>query len=163
MVSNTSFRDAMSRLGAAVNVVTTDGTGGRAGFTATAVCSVSDEPPTVLVCVHCNSQAGITLRENGLLCINVLRAGDNAVADTFAGRSGVYGNDRFGSGEWYQLSTGAPVLKSALIALDCRIFETQKVGSHCVCLARVEAIHEGHQGPALMYFQRRYSALEAAI
>ena len=51
-VDKQSFRDAMSTLAAAVNVVTTDGPGGRAGFTATAVCSVCDEPPTLLVCLN---------------------------------------------------------------------------------------------------------------
>ncbi|WP_252405960.1 flavin reductase, partial [Escherichia coli] len=44
------FRAGMARLGAAVNIITTDGPGGRAGFTASAVCSVTDTPPTLLVC-----------------------------------------------------------------------------------------------------------------
>ncbi len=162
MVSESSFREAMSRLGAAVNVVTTDGPCGRTGFTATAVCSVSDNPPTILVCVHRSSQAGVVLRQNGVLCVNVLRADDIAVADTFAGRSATYGEKRFSFGTWRQLSTGAPALQSALVALDCRISEATEVGSHCVCLARVEAIHEGEQGAALMYFQRRYGMLAAA-
>jgi len=51
-VSREQFRDAMARLGAAVNIVTTDGTAGRAGFTASAVCSVTDDPPTLLVCLN---------------------------------------------------------------------------------------------------------------
>lgn len=51
-VSQLAFRDAMSSLAAAVNVITTDGPGGRAGFTATAVCSVTDQPPTLLVCIN---------------------------------------------------------------------------------------------------------------
>ena len=46
------YRNAMARLGAAVNIVTTDGEGGRAGFTASAVCSVTDDPPTLLVCMN---------------------------------------------------------------------------------------------------------------
>ena len=62
------FREAMSRLGAAVHIVTTSGKAGRAGFTATAVASVSDSPPTVLVCLNRKSQ--ITpdhAREQGVL------------------------------------------------------------------------------------------------
>lgn len=47
-----SFRDAMAQVGAAVNIITTDGPAGRAGFTASAVCSVTDEPPTLLVCLN---------------------------------------------------------------------------------------------------------------
>lgn len=51
------YRNAMARLGAAVNIVTTDGVAGRAGFAATAVCSVSDNPPTLLVCLNRNASA----------------------------------------------------------------------------------------------------------
>lgn len=47
-----SFRDAMAHVGAAVNIITTDGPAGRAGFTASAVCSVTDAPPTLLVCLN---------------------------------------------------------------------------------------------------------------
>src|SRR5438270_3584260 len=82
------FREAMSRLGAAVHVVTTAGPGGRAGFTATAVCSVSDAPPTLLVCLNRKSQGGPTLRENMVFCVNTLGADCEALADVFAGRTG---------------------------------------------------------------------------
>ncbi len=49
IVDQQTFRDAMSCMGAAVNIITTDGPAGRAGFTASAVCSVTDTPPTLLV------------------------------------------------------------------------------------------------------------------
>ena len=51
-VEKQAYREAMARLGAAVNVITTDGPGGRAGFTASAVTSVTDTPPTLLVCAN---------------------------------------------------------------------------------------------------------------
>ena len=47
-----TFRDAMACVGAAVNIITTDGPAGLAGFTASAVCSVTDSPPTLLVCLN---------------------------------------------------------------------------------------------------------------
>ena len=57
-VDQAQFRDAMSRLGAAVHVVTMDGKAGKTGFMATAVCSVSDAPPTILVCINRKSTGG---------------------------------------------------------------------------------------------------------
>jgi hypothetical protein len=68
------FREAMSRLGAAVHVVTTAGPAGKTGFTATAVCSVSDAPPTLLVCLHRRNHTGPILRENKVFCVNTLGA-----------------------------------------------------------------------------------------
>src|SRR6266850_7461764 len=124
------FREAMSRLGAAVHVVTTAGPAGRTGFTATAVCSVSDAPPTVLVCLNRKSQGGPLLRENGVFCVNTLGAEAEAIADMFAGRTGAQMEERFQLGTWSRLMTGAPVLTTAVVALDCRIVDVKAVASH---------------------------------
>ena len=85
-VEQQAFREAMSRLGAAVHVITTDGPSGKTGFTATAVCSVSDSPPTLLVCLNRGATSMPILRGNGVFCVNTLRAGDELVADTFRRR-----------------------------------------------------------------------------
>jgi flavin reductase len=72
------FRDAMSRLGAAVHVVTSDGPAGKIGFTATAVVSVSDQPPTLLVCLNRRSASAPVLSTNRVFCVNTLRADEEA-------------------------------------------------------------------------------------
>src|SRR5580658_7211862 len=120
-VAASVFREAMSRLGAAVHVVTTAGPVGKAGFTATAVCSVSDAPPTLLVCLNRKSHGGPILRDNKVFCINTLGADGEAIADLFAGRTGVASADRFVAGTWTTLKTGAPVLAAAVVAFDCRV------------------------------------------
>src|SRR2546423_13238591 len=84
-VEPVQFREAMSQLGAAVHVVTTAGPAGTAGFTATAVCSVSDRPATLLVCLNRRSQVTPILETNRVLCVNTLRAGTDAGADGVAG------------------------------------------------------------------------------
>ena len=106
------FREAMSRLGAAVHVITTDGPGGKTGFTATAVCSVSDAPPTLLVCLNRRSNQHADPAQNGVFCVNTLRAGDEIIADIFAGRTKVAREARFDTGQWATLSTGSPVLSA---------------------------------------------------
>src|SRR4029078_11215181 len=118
-----SFREAMSRLGAAVHVITTDGPNGRTGFTATAVVSVSDAPPTLLVCLNRGANSTPILRGNGVFCVNTLRAGDELIADTFAGRTKVAREARFDTGQWAPLSTGSPALLSALLARHCAAHE----------------------------------------
>jgi flavin reductase len=150
------FREAMSRLGAAVHVVTTAGPGGKSGFTATAVCSVSDAPPTLLVCLNRTSRGGPILRENMVFCINTLGADSEAVADLFAGRTGVASADRFAGGSWMTLTTGAPVLTEAVIAFDCRVIEIRAVASHNVIFGAVVDIRLGPPGPALVYHERAY-------
>jgi flavin reductase len=150
------FREAMSRLGAAVHVITTAGPGGKAGFTATAVCSVSDAPPTLLTCLNRRSQSNPAVVENGVFCVNTLGDGGAEIADIFSGRTGVKGSDRFAIGEWLTLTTGSPVLAPAVIAFDCRIVEVRSVASHNVFFGAVEAVRLGPSGPALVYHDRAY-------
>ncbi len=150
------FREAMSRLGAAVHVITTAGPAGKAGATATAVCSVTDAPPVLLMCLNRRSQTNPAVSENGVFCINTLGASEAEIADLFAGRTGVTGSDRFSTGEWTTLATASPVLVSAVVAFDCRIVEVRAVGSHNVFFGAVEAVRLGPQGPALVYHERAY-------
>ncbi len=155
-VAPAQFREAMSRLGAAVHVVTTAGKAGKTGFTATAVCSVSDAPPTLLVCINRKSQNGPIIRENGVFCVNTLGADAEAIADMFAGRTGAKPEARFELGTWDVLATGAPALATAAVALDCRVVDVKAVASHYVIFGAVEAVRMGPGGPVLVYHDRAY-------
>jgi flavin reductase len=155
-VASQEFREAMARFGAAVHVVTTDGPAGKHGFTATAVSSVSDHPATLLVCLNHKSRITTALRDNRVLCVNTLRAGDDAVADVFAGRTGLFGAQRFLQGQWTMLKTGAPALMSSVVSCDCRVIEWKPVASHNVYFCGVVAVQQGAPGPALVYHERAY-------
>ncbi len=162
MVEQQTFRDAMARLGAAVNVITSDGEAGPLGFTASAVCSVSDSPPTVLVCMNRNSQQNGPLKRNGVFCVNSLAADQQEVSNVFAGRGGLSIPERFGKYDWSTLATGSPALNGALISFDCRIVDTIEVATHTILIGEVLAIRSSAaDASALMYFDRRYHALGA--
>ncbi len=156
-VTRQEFRDAMARLGAAVNVLTTDGMAGRAGLTASAVCSVTDEPPTLLVCLNRASRGNAVFKANGVLCVNTLAADRTALSDVFAGKGGLDTEARFAQAAWTRLVTGAPVLEEAcVVAFDCRITEVLEKGTHSVFFAEVEAIRHGAPGGALIWYARDY-------
>ena len=94
------FREGMSRVAAAVHVVTTAGPAGQGGFTATAVTPVTDAPPSLLVCVNTASKSVGPCSKNGLFGVNALAHDDLAIADAFSGRSGIFGAERFAIGTW---------------------------------------------------------------
>lgn len=149
----------MARLGAAVNVITTAGSNGRRGFTASAVCSVSDAPPTLLVCVNRNHDSHAALLANRVMCINTLNAAQSDISDMFAGFSRQEGEARFAAGQWETLATGAPALHGAVVSFDCRIVQTTEIGTHSVFFGEVEAIRHGVAHDALIYFGRAYHPL----
>jgi flavin reductase len=120
-VNKEAYREAMARLGAAVNVIATDGPGGRAGFTASAVCSVTDMPPTLLICANRSNDSYAALKTNGVVCVNTLTASQQELSPVFAGLTAHSVEHRFDVGSWSILATGAPVLEDAAVAFDCRI------------------------------------------
>jgi flavin reductase (DIM6/NTAB) family NADH-FMN oxidoreductase RutF len=153
------FRETMSRIGAAVHIVTTAGPAGRAGATMTAVTSVTDTPPTLLVCINRSGRLAEVLRGNGVFCVNTLVAGDEDLAGVFAGRGGLDHEARFGHGRWMTGSLGTPVLVGARAALECRVSDVSDVGSHAVVFGRVEAVQLGKARAALLYLDRGYRVL----
>lgn len=114
-----TFRDAMACVGAAVNIITTDGPAGMAGFTASAVCSVTDSPPTLLVCLNRGASVWPIFSENRTLCVNTLSAGQEPLSNLFGGKTPMA--DRFAAARWQTGDTGCPRLENALASFDCRI------------------------------------------
>ncbi len=153
------FREAMSRIGAAVHIVTTAGPAGRAGATMTAVSSVSDAPPTLLVCINRTGRLNTILRGNGVFCVNTLVCGDEDLAGVFAGKGGLDHEARFHHGQWSDGILGTPVLAGARAVLECRVSDVSEVGSHTVVFGRVEAVHLGRARSALLYVDRGYRVL----
>jgi flavin reductase len=161
-VERQDYRNAMARLAAAVNVITTDGPAGRGGFTASAMCSVTDSPPMLLVCMNRTVSSCAAFRANGVLCVNVLCASQQEVSAVFAGTTGVEGPARFATGRWGRLVTGAPALEGAMVNFDARITDMVEKGTHLVFFCEIEAIRLGETaGPALLYFARNYRELAA--
>jgi len=156
-ISRAAYRDAMARLGAAVNVITSDGAAGRCGFTASSVCSVTDDPPTLLVCLNRTSRNNERFKRNGVLCVNVLAARHEALSAAFSGP--LDSAARFAAARWTVLSTGAPVLEDAGVAFDCRIAQVTEIGTHSVLFCEVEAIRTGQVEEALIYLGRAYHHL----
>ncbi|MBB3260807.1 flavin reductase (NADH) [Paraburkholderia bannensis] len=156
------FRNAMASLGAAVNVITTDGSHGRCGITASAVCSVTDTPPTMLVCINQSSYVHDVLLTNGRACINVLGAHAEELARVFAGIDGCSMEERFARCGSRPGALQLPVLDDAIASLEGRIVDSKNVGSHSVLFVQVDHIRSREDGDGLVYFGRQFHRLTRA-
>ncbi|WP_059412496.1 flavin reductase [Cupriavidus basilensis] len=153
------FRNAMARIAATVHIVTTDGEHGYAGFSASAVCSITDTPPTVLVCLNRGSSAYATTVGNGIVCINTLAADQQEMSAAFAGKTPM--PERFSHGSWTRCEGYAPALDGAAMSLHCKIIGSSTVGTHDVLLCEVLHIDDRDIETCLLYYQRRYHALSS--
>ncbi|MCP9318201.1 flavin reductase [Acetobacter persici] len=157
MIDQTIFREAMSHVGSAVSIITTDGKAGRAGMTVSAVCSVTDSPPTLLVCINRSSRSHDIFLRNGVLCVNILNAAHQELSGLFASKADQ--ETRFLQAVWHRRVTGAPALEDAIVSFDCRIESITDIGTHSVIFSAIQDIEIRHGSPALVYFRRGYHAL----
>ncbi|QCJ01100.1 flavin reductase family protein [Agrobacterium larrymoorei] len=134
------FKEAMARLTGVVTVITTGKDEGRCGLTATAVCSLSANPPSILVCVNGSASAHDSIVENGYFGVNVLAPRQAWIANRFAGMDGRKGVARFDDAVWNQTEGGAPLLEGALISLDCELGSRFDGYSHSILLGNIKSI-----------------------
>jgi flavin reductase (DIM6/NTAB) family NADH-FMN oxidoreductase RutF len=158
----TQFKAAMRCLTGHVCLVTTcSADGQRSGLTATAVCSVSAEPPTLLVCVNRSSASSSAIRDAGRFAVNVLGKSSTALANRFA--SPLAPEEKFAEGRWNTLDTGAPVLAQALASFDCRLERVIEAGTHLVLFGAIDAVQiTPADDTPLLYARGAYGSFASA-
>lgn len=170
-----AFKGAMRLLACGVTIITAGKGEARRGVTVSAVCSVTLEPPTLLVCLNRAGETYKAIRDAGSFCVNLLSSEDEAAALCFAGQTERLGADQFVPFSWIALATGAPALQSALANVDCDICDMIDKGTHAVIFGAVRAVRVADQasapgaglasgsasGPAsgLVYFNRQFNAV----
>ncbi len=136
------FRQVMGQFATGVTVVTTNSKGALAGLTVNAFCSVSLNPPLVLVCVDIHSGVLPLIREGGIFAVNMLTEQQEELSRCFATQN----KDRF---EYFChasssiVATGAPVLADVLAFVDARVVAEYPGGDHIIFLGQVEALGSG--------------------
>ncbi|MEI4473831.1 flavin reductase family protein [Frigidibacter sp. MR17.24] len=156
------FRAAMRLPATSVTVIAAGTGAARSGLTASAVCSLSDSPPMILACVNQSSPALAVIRETGCFSANFLTDAQAAVAERFAGRTRIYGAERFDEGDWGTLASGAPVLRDALAIFDCALEQEHDSPTHAILVGRVLGILHDDARRSLVYSAGRF-AFPAAL
>jgi flavin reductase (DIM6/NTAB) family NADH-FMN oxidoreductase RutF len=148
-----SFRDTAGRFATGVCVVTATGSDGPAGLTTNAFSSLSLEPPLVLVCFDNASRTLPVVREAERFAVNVLRAGQEELAATFASKE-LQPAEKFAA-VTHTVDHGVPVLDDALAWLVCDLHALHPGGDHTIGIGAVTAM--GHtDGEPLVFYRGSY-------
>ena len=144
-----AFRGAMRRLAGHVHVVTTRLSEERGGLTATAVCSLTAQPPRVLACINLSGRTFRLIAESRVMAINVLGTEHEALARRF---SSPHGGDPFeGPERWTKAATGAPLLEQAQAAFDCTVEQLLVTSTHAIVIGDIRHISHRDEGEPLLY------------
>ncbi len=160
LVNPLEHRTGLRKLASGVTIVTTTLGGERVGLTATAVCSVTVDPPRLVTFVNKSSRTAAALMRSGALCVNLLGHSHRDLARIFAGMDPQIPSERrFDHGDWTQVFTGAPALADALQCFDCRVFRVYEESTHFAFVCDVVATREFASGGPLIWFDGDFRAL----
>src|SRR5437660_4979831 len=144
----------MGRFATGVTVVTTRVGEELFGMTASAVASLSLDPPLVLVCVDKRTALLEALKQSRAFAMNILREDQEALSRRFATR----GPKEFGDIALTTAVTGAPIFAEALGWVDCKVTDIFPGGDHEILLGEIVA-GDYREGRPLLYFHGNYARL----
>jgi flavin reductase (DIM6/NTAB) family NADH-FMN oxidoreductase RutF len=150
-----AFWTALGQRATGMTVVTADSDDGPTGFLGLSAAHGTANPPTMLVSVDRKTSALAGIMSRRHFAVNFLPAHAAKVADVFGGRAGVSGADRFATGEWRVLSTGAPVFCDALGVFDCVVDEILDRGDVSIIIGKIVAVASRADGDPLIFFRGR--------
>lgn len=156
-VSPDAYRFAMRFVPSAVTIITARHDGKRNGLTATAVASVSADPPQLLVCVNRQASAEPLIAASGRFAVNVLSQAHQEAANRFS-QSKLSGDERFKDHPWIDLPSGVPALADAIAVFDCRILQHSVLGTHSLFIGEVVDTTTS-SGEPLLYHAGQYRRL----
>ncbi len=149
-------RRILGHFATGVTIVTTRAATESAGLTVNAFCSLSLDPPLILVAIDRRSFSYEFLKKAGCFAVNILAADQEDISRRFA----IPGPKDFTDLAMITAVTGAPIFAEALAWLDCRVTNVVAGGDHDIFIAQIEA-GETRQGEPLLYYRGQYRALSA--
>lgn len=159
-LTSDQYRQIMRRHPAAVTIISTGRAPERSGMTATAVMSLSAEPVRLVCAINRATLTFTQIERNGFFCVNTLAQEQAELAKLFAGRDARFGEDRFSEQHWTTLESGAPVLRDAVMALDCRLHQCIAMGTHALVIGDVLAGTVAPAQPPLLYVDGQWAGLD---
>jgi flavin reductase (DIM6/NTAB) family NADH-FMN oxidoreductase RutF len=154
----TVVKKALRKLAGGVCVIGVGKGEDRSGATVTSATGLSMDPPTMIVSINRSSSSWPLIQRYRHFSVNILADEHQHIADRFAGVGGVKGADRYHGAHWTTLVSGAPVLSTALAAVDCEVEEIIERHSHAIIIGRAVAVLVG-EGSSLVYHDGGYVRL----
>ena len=154
-IDKDEFRAALSRFASGVTVVTTKDTDGNLhGLTVSAFCSVSLEPPLILICIDKHTASHNAFQQSNHFVVNVLHEEQIHYSNQFAAPIA----DKFDGIAYHLGIEGIPVLADALVNLECRLVNAHDDGDHTIFVGQIEKSHTS-DGKPLVYFYGDYRTI----
>lgn len=152
------FKAGMQHYAAAVAVITAESNGVRSGMTATAVSSLSADPPSLLICTNKSSRTYGHIMDSRRFAVNLIPDIMPEVANAFASSDDLESQFQ-AAGTWLRSEAGLPVLQEAVVAFECDVEKWTNTKTHAVFFALVTAVHIHPSFSPLIYMERAFQSV----
>lgn len=151
--TSAEWRQAMGYFPTGVTIATSWDDGKPVGSTINAFCSVSLEPPMLLICLDRTNPLVTPVEQSGVFGVNILDEESHGLAMHFAKNPET---DRFGACAFHAVGKGAPQLDLAPVFVDCAVANIHLAGDHLIVVGRGVRtdLRPGHQ--PLLYHKGRF-------
>lgn len=153
-IDSDSFRRVMRALAGTVTVISTESEGGLYGFTATAVCSICAEPPTLMIAVNRTARTHAHIARKSAFAVNIMAEDQKNVAESFGKKA----DDVFDTVPHRISENGVPVIEGAAATIECRVDQVLDIGTHSLFFGRIERAQASGKSP-LIYYDGQYGAV----
>lgn len=154
-ITKEEFRHALGKFASGVTVVTTkDKTGKLFGITVSAFCSVSLEPPLILVCIEKDTGSHHAFQQSGAFVVNILHENQQEISNHFASHPA----NKFTEISYHLGIENLPVLDNVLVNLECRLHNFYEGGDHTIFVGEIERATVNEENP-LVYWHGDYKNL----
>lgn len=157
-VAMADFRDGMASLAASTCLVAARDGERRLGRTVTAAFSLSAKPPAILVSIAAGAPLAATIRKRGGFSFAIFAAGQQSIADAFAGK--VAPEHRFEHGTWGDWDSGHPRLEGAVASMDCAVIGEIALGDHLLFAGGLTEIALDREAQPLIWHRRQYKSVQ---
>ena len=163
LITQDEFKQGMQLLAACVNVITSSSEGSRRGMTATAVCSLTSDPPSLIVSVNRSARTFDNIANSRKLCVNLLAENQQHIANVFASGKGD-SEEKFNSaGIWIPSASGQPMLQDCVASFVCDVDRWMVTKTHYVVVANITEIRTRNDIKPLLYYERSYSSMASEL
>ncbi|WP_425995019.1 flavin reductase family protein [Afipia sp. DC4300-2b1] len=156
-VATVVFKSAMRQLAGGVTVITAGRDSDVSGMTVTSFTSFAADPPCVVVSLNKESSSLSLIKRYGAFGANVLASDQASVAESFTGRSGLKGIERFQGANLSRLASETPLLSDSLAVFDCEVDHILERHSHVLLIGQVLDLRiSPNKSAGLVYWNGRY-------
>lgn len=160
MDSNADFKEIMSQYATSVTVVTTRNDDDIAGLTVSSFCSVSLDPPLILVCIETDARSNEILQQQNHFTVNILQDNQEEVSQRFA-EPGLDIDKRLQNINYSLPDKSGPILTDSLAWMICRQYDTHPAGDHRIYVGEVIEGQPENEGNPLLYYDGEYGSFES--